>query len=442
MLRAVIIVDFHVVRVVDMAEGSSSRTEMMRASTTTLLREFKKAQVPPRLRKRPSGTLMLDETILEDQYSLRRSVAVFIGVLGMSLAALFTCLVLFHERRGIASTRAWWLALTLSNAALLLYALWAWVTEEVKGRPADSWLGSALGTYLWGVTRGDDLPEPKIPSPTLPKRPFYPMPPDAWHCPWGPCVVVCACYLYRSLWQHCTVERYCMAVWPRGASPVLEPLLSPLMGRFVASVGEYVFVTRCMLPNALWGRDRWLKTPLTWLVALAELVSDVGVIKRHYGFFAVENSLWALLFAAVFMSTLRSQWVAYSHHDRTERPSILVACRMLALVLAFILVAYNSLEDVPMYYRQYVQTVVEGQADPSSPAYGRYDLPFRDGLVHGLHCHRLMPVDDEGWRPFMVWMSLNYLALPLWMVAICAITARHAVVGFNEKAGGHRTACP
>ena len=35
------------------------------------------------------------------------------------------------------------------------------------------------------------------------------MPPDAWHCRWGPCVVVCACYLYRSLWQHCTVERHC-----------------------------------------------------------------------------------------------------------------------------------------------------------------------------------------------------------------------------------------
>ena len=59
--------------------------------------------------------------------------------------------------------------------------------------------------------------------------------------------------LYRSLWQHCTVERYCMAVWPRQSAAderpsltaqtsLLEALLSPLMGRFVASIGEYVFV--------------------------------------------------------------------------------------------------------------------------------------------------------------------------------------------------------
>ena len=75
------------------------------------------------------------------------------------------------------------------------------------------------------------------------------------------------------------------------------------------------------------------------------------------------------------------------------------------------------------------------QADPSSPYYGQYDLPFLDGLAHGLRCQRTMGVDDLRWRPFMLWMSLNYLSLPLWMCGICAITARHAVVGFNERAG-------
>lgn len=108
---------------------------------------------------------------------------------------------------------------------------------------------------------------------------------------------------------------------------------------------------------------------------------------------------------------------------------------MLALVLAALLVAYNVFEDVPMYYRQYVATVIEGQADATSPYYGEYALPLLDGFAHGMRCHRRMSIDDERWRPFMLWMALNYLALPLWMVAICAITARHAVVGFNERAG-------
>jgi len=224
-------------------------------------------------------------------------------------------------------------------------------------------------------------------------------------------------------------------VWPL-ASLAVEQLLSPLMGRFVASVGEYIFVTRCMLPNAIWGRDRWLRAPLTWLVGLAELVSDTGVIKRHYGLFAVENSLWVVLFGAIVLTTLRCKWVAYSQTDRAERPSILVACRMLALVLAALLIAYNVCEDVPMYWRLYVHKVRDGQADPRSPFYGQYDLPFADGFVHGLRCQRVMGVDDERWRPFMLWMSLNYLALPIWMCAICAITARHAVVGFNERASG------
>ena len=286
----------------------------MQSRTASLLKEFKTAQVPPRLRRRPSGTLMLDEAVLEDQYSLRRSVLMFVSTFGVALAAAGALFVLFHERYGLAPPRAWWLLLTCTNAALLLYALWSWVMEEVKGHKADSWLFSLLGTYLWGVARGEvvttssaaassssSLDAPPRESP--PKRPFYPMPPDAWHCPWGPCVVVCACYLYRSVWQHCTVERHCMDVWPRRrldatawpfAASSLETALSPLMGRLVASVGEYVFVTRCMLPNALWGRDRWLVMPLTCVVALAEVVSDVGVIKRHYGFFAVENSLWVV----------------------------------------------------------------------------------------------------------------------------------------------------
>ena len=44
----------------------------------------------------------------------------------------------------------------------------------------------------------------------------------------------------------------------------------------------------------------------------------------------------------------------------------------------------------------------------------------------------MLAIDDGEWRPVMLWMSLNYVSLPIWMCALCAITNRHAVVGFNE----------
>ena len=69
----------------------------------------------------------------------------------------------------------------------------------------------------------------------------------------------------------------------------------PFPPRLVASVGEYAFVTRCMIPNAVWGRDAWLRPVLTAMVATAEVVSDLGVIKRHYGFSAeVETAIFVV----------------------------------------------------------------------------------------------------------------------------------------------------
>lgn len=43
----------------------------------------------------------------------------------------------------------------------------------------------------------------------------------------------------------------------------------------------------------------------------------------------------------------------------------------------------------------------------------------------------MLPIDDVRWREFMLWMSLNYVALPLWMCYICAITGRRPIVGYG-----------
>ena len=133
--------------------------------------------------------------------------------------------------------------------------------------------------------------------------------------------------------------------------------------------------------------------------------------------------------------------MAYSRTDPYERPSILVSCRMLALALAAVLVTYNAVEDVPMYWRLYREKVVTGQADPASPLFGEYDLPFLFGICHGLRCQKMLSLDDDEWRPVMLWMSLNYVSLPLWMCCVCAITGRHAVVGFNQHGDGGKRVC-
>ena len=414
--------------------------------------------MPRRVRVRaPAIETMARSQPWEADFNADGSIIVFIGFLSLCCLGASIMTFLFHETSGIASPRVWWLSLTGVNGVLLLYSLWSWVNEERKMLPADSWLGSKLGIYVWGVARGElpfSKPFSAVPAVAAPKHYPVAMPAgatDAWTCRWAPCIVVCMCYFYRSLWQHCTVERFCMEVWPRRsldeakhprAAYVVELLLSPLMGRLVASVGEYVFVTRCLIPNAIWGRDArlGLRGLLTLLVVAAEIVSDFGVIKRHYGLFAVENSIWLVMFAIVFVSTLRTTWVAYSRTDEAERPSTLASCRMLALVCAFILIAYNTFEDVPMYWRLYQEKVVAGQADAASPYFGLYDLSIAHGVRHGLRCQTMLPIGSAEWRPVMLWMSLNYTALPLWMCYLCAITHRHAVKGFNEAPRAARKA--
>ena len=47
----------------------------------------------------------------------------------------------------------------------------------------------------------------------------------------------------------------------------------------------------------------------------------------------------------------------------------------------------------------------------------------------------MLSMEAAEWRPVMLWMSLNYVSLPIWMCALCAITNRHAVLGFNEARG-------
>ena len=498
-----------------------SRVNALHEGTQAVLAELKASQVPPQLRPTSSSAQQQlrhpHDHPLVAEYSLFRSCVLFIVCVAFAFGLAALAVLLFHEESGLASPRFWWLSLTATNAALLLYSLWSWVTEEVKGRPADSWLGSTLGRCIWGVAQGSACcSERKLPrSPPACDAREYAMPDDAWHCPWGPCVLVCACYLYRSLWQHCTVERLCMDVWPRrrldeASSPhsafLVEAALSPLMGRLVARRlphrpppaarplrrGQAPRAARAARtahpgpgpaqrrrvrlchrvhdPERHLGPRRLAEAAArpprrerrggerrrSYQAALRLLCRRKLHLARHVlpllcarrpsesgGGHACQGArrLTRRRRLARQASTLRCKWVAYSRTDPYERPSILVSCRMLALALAAVLVTYNAVEDVPMYWRLYREKVVTGQADPASPLFGEYDLPFLFGIRHGLRCQKMLSLDDDEWRPVMLWMSLNYVSLPLWMCCVCAITGRHAVVGFNQHGDGGKRVC-
>ena len=76
----------------------------------------------------------------------------------------------------------------------------------------------------------------------------------------------------------------------------LERLLySPFGGRLVAAVGEVVFIGSCVVQNVCHGRFFFLRPWLIALVIIAENVSNTGVLKRHYGIFVIENSIWTIL---------------------------------------------------------------------------------------------------------------------------------------------------
>ena len=89
--------------------------------------------------------------------------------------------------------------------------------------------------------------------------------------------VVCFCYMHRAIFMHCTVERDCF--WDL-------PLCSPLWGRTVACIGELTFVymaSRQLLHN------NKISNIIVFLISIAETISFIGVMKKHYYWFFIEN---------------------------------------------------------------------------------------------------------------------------------------------------------
>eukprot|EP00392_Amoebophrya_sp_AT5.2_P016373 g16634.t1 len=151
---------------------------------------------------------------------------------------------------------------------------------------------------------------------------------------WGHALVVCLSYWHRAYYMHCTVERICTTHWLRASGVdgflyflfggqlfgfsiddidqydwVVHALVSPLAGRLVAMVGETAFMWNCVIPCVCWGPwKHFMYYVLCALVGIAETVSNIGVVKRHYGFFLVENSIWTIVFSVIFLQVFKKRF--------------------------------------------------------------------------------------------------------------------------------------
>ncbi|CAD7958667.1 unnamed protein product [Amoebophrya sp. A120] len=125
---------------------------------------------------------------------------------------------------------------------------------------------------------------------------------------WGHALIVCLSYWYRAYFMHCTVERICTTHLFRD-NDLIHAFVSPLAGRLVAMVGEQVFMWNAVIPCVCWGPYKRFKYyMLCGLVAFAEQISNIGVIKRHYGFFLLENSTWTIVFTVIFWQIFKKRF--------------------------------------------------------------------------------------------------------------------------------------
>lgn len=189
---------------------------------------------------------------------------------------------------------------------------------------------------------------------------------------WWSCFICCCTYLYRSVFMHCTVERDCF--WD-------TKLCSPLLGRAVACVGE---IGLSIVLMKVIRRPQKTFNIIISMVVLAELCSFIGVIKRHYLWFFLENSIWATCVGTMTASV----W-----NDPTYRTPAYVG-------LLFVL--YTLSEDLPMYYERFTSKTEE-------PG---YHLGIVEGTLDALHC-KTVSHDYDIWRPQMLWMTLNYTVAPV-----------------------------
>ena len=219
----------------------------------------------------------------------------------------------------------------------------------------------------------------------------------------GLMLFLCAAYVFgcafRSVLPRADVQRICLFdTW----------LSSVVVGRSVATVAEICFALQWALALRQLGTVAGAETTLNVayaavaLIVIAECFSWYAVLTTNYLANAIENSTWALAFAAVGIALTR----LLPEFDGPIRLALVIAIAGIAGYLIFLLTV-----DVPMYLARWRATVSAG--GKLRPLEGLRDISTRWVVTH----------EFSEWKDEMTWMALYFSAAVWSSLALCVFYA-------------------
>jgi hypothetical protein len=215
---------------------------------------------------------------------------------------------------------------------------------------------------------------------------------------------LCAAYVFgcafRSILPRADVQRICLFdTW----------LSSVVVGRAVATVAEVCFAVQWAIVlhqlGTIAGADTtfnvaWAVIPL---IIIAECFSWYAVLTTNYLANAIENSTWAVAFAAVAVGLTR----LLPAFDGPIRVGLVIAVVGIAGYLVFLLTV-----DVPMYLARWRANASAGRK-LLRPLNGLRDISTRWVVTHDL----------SEWKDEMTWMALYFSAAVWSSLALCLFYA-------------------
>jgi hypothetical protein len=205
---------------------------------------------------------------------------------------------------------------------------------------------------------------------------------------------------FRSLLPRADVQRICLFdTW----------LSSVVVGRCVATLAEMCFAAQWTIIllrlGAMTGSDTTSNVAFAILplIVIAEGFSWYGILTTNYLGNAIENSIWAVTFAAVGIGLVR----LLPDFDGAVRVILAVACLGIAGYLVFIITV-----DVPMYVHRWRDKMANGNR-LLRPLEGLRDASTRWVVTRDL----------AAWKDEIAWMSLYFSAAVWASLALCVFYA-------------------
>jgi hypothetical protein len=205
---------------------------------------------------------------------------------------------------------------------------------------------------------------------------------------------------FRSMLPRADVQRVCLFdTW----------LSSVVVGRSVATLAELCFAAQWTVVllrlGTMTGSDTTSNVAFAILplIFIAEGFSWYAVLTTDYLGSAIENSIWAVTFAAIGIGLVR----LVPDFDGSVRVALAIACVGIAGYLIFLLTV-----DVPMYVSRWRDKAANGSR-LLRPLEGLRDASTRWVVTR----------DFAAWKDEIAWMSLYFSAAVWSSLALCVFYA-------------------